>query len=187
MSVPQKYKTCKRWNDPGDVHFLTFSCFQRYQLLSRDRTRQWFVDAVDRARRKHAFDVWAYVIMPEHVHLIVYPRERSSDVSTWLKAIKWPVAIRAMQYLKRTSPAWFERLTDVQPGGKRSFRFWQRGGGYDRNVQQDRALGAMIDYVHENPVRRGLVASVCDWEWSSARWYAGDREVPLEMDDTLLG
>ncbi|MBL8880947.1 MAG: transposase [Phycisphaerales bacterium] len=182
----QKYKTCKRWNEPGDAHFLTFSCFHGYQLLSRDRTRQWLVEAIDRARRRHAWDVWAYVIMPEHVHLIVRPQNAIYDISVLLKAIKWPVSIRARKYLERTSREWMKRLTDVQPNGEFSFRFWQRGGGFDRNIRQERSLGAMIEYIHANPVRRELVREPCEWAWSSARWYDGERDVPLQMDDTLI-
>ena len=47
-------------------------------------------------------------------------------------------------------------------------------------------LRAVIDYIHANPARRGLVAGAQDWEWSSARWYAGVRPVKLEMDDSVL-
>jgi putative transposase len=65
-------------------------------------------------------------------------------------------------------------------------RFWQPGGGYDRNITSAEALRAMIDSLHANPVRRGLVARAEDWEWSSARWYAGLRPVKLEMDQGVL-
>src|SRR5262249_48785979 len=65
-------------------------------------------------------------------------------------------------------------------------RFWQPGGGYDRNITSAAALRAVIDYIHANPVRRGLVARAEDWEWSSARWYAGLRPVKLEMDLGVL-
>ena len=185
-SLHQKYKTCKRWNEPGHAHELTFSCFRRLPLLSKDRTRAWFLEAVDRARVRHEFDVWAYVIMPEHVHLLVHPRRHSYDVSAALKAIKWPVAIRAKRYLERYASPWLVRLTDVSPDGRAVVRFWQRGGGYDRNVPDERALGAMIEYIHANPVRRGLVPTPEDWPWSSARWYAGQRDVPLRIDETIL-
>lgn len=65
------------------------------------------------------------------------------------------------------------------------FRFWQAGGGYDRNVGDESTLRTMIDYIHQNPVRRGLVDRPEDWIWSSARWYAGLDPVVLEMDGTL--
>jgi hypothetical protein len=52
-------------------------------------------------------------------------------------------------------------------------RFWQSGGGYDRNITSPRTLLAAIDYIHLNPVRKGLVEQAADWQWSSARHYQG--------------
>jgi putative transposase len=59
-------KRRRRFNDPGHAHALTFSCYRRQAFLARDGSRQWLIDAIDRARRKHSFHVRAYVIMPEH-------------------------------------------------------------------------------------------------------------------------
>jgi len=181
-----KFKTCQRWNHPGDGHELTFTCFHRIPLLSRDRTRQWLVDSIQRARQRHGFDVWAYVVMPEHVHLLIHPRAAEYRISTILKAIKWPVARWALDYLRQTNPKWLDKLTDRQPSGGMTLRFWLRGGGYDRNVRRYDTLAEMVNYIHANPVRRGLVAEPRDWEWSSARWYDGYRNVPLQMDDNLF-
>lgn len=64
-------------------------------------------------------------------------------------------------------------------------RFWQPGGGYDRNVVEVATVHQMIEYLHANPIRRGLVEHAEDWEWSSARWYAGIRPVRIDMDDTI--
>ncbi len=77
----------------------------------------------------------------------------------------------------------------MQSNGEVHYRFWQRGGGYDRNVIEPATLEMMIEYSHNNPVRRGLVEKPTDWIWSSARFYSGDRRVPLLMDPLpfLLG
>jgi hypothetical protein len=64
------------------------------------------------------------------------------------------------------------------------FVFWQRGGGYDRHAFEA-TLFAMIEYIHNNPVRRGLCAEPTDWIWSSANFYAGEQNVPLGMDECL--
>src|SRR5260370_13050246 len=64
-------KLCRSYNTPGEAHELTFSCFRRLPLLSKDRSRQWFVEALDGAWRRRDVLVWAHVIMPEHVHVIV--------------------------------------------------------------------------------------------------------------------
>ena len=82
------------------------------------------------------------------------------------------------------APEWLTRIT-VREGKRTRRRFWQPGGGYDRNVVQFTTLQKMIDYIHMNPVRRGLVERPEDWHWSSARWYAGIRPVPIEIDATI--
>ncbi|MBC8876333.1 MAG: transposase [Planctomycetes bacterium] len=68
-------KLRRRFDIPGQARELTFSCYRRFQFLSRDRTREWFIEAMENARQEWPIDYWAYVIMPEHVHLLVYPRE----------------------------------------------------------------------------------------------------------------
>src|SRR5437763_11039394 len=102
----------------------------------------------------------------------------------WCRGVE-PVARQAIAYLKAKAPQWLARLT-VHEGQRVRHRFWQPGGGYDRNITSTEALRAMIDYIHANPVRRGLVARVEHWEWSSARWYAGIQPVRIEMDSQVL-
>ena len=153
-------KTCKRFNEPGEAHFLTFSCFQRQAFLSKDRSRGWLIEAIDRPREKHLFHVWAYVIMPEHVHLLVWPTQAVYDVSDFLSSVKQSVAKKAIPYIRRTAPAFLSRMKDVQPNGKEHYRFWQRGGGYDRNEVEPAIIYRKIAYIHNNPVRRGL----CEWQ-----------------------
>src|SRR5215207_7980874 len=92
-------KRVRHFDLPGDAHFLTFSCFHRMPLLSKDRTRKWLVEAIGNARTKHSFDLWAWVIMPEHVHLLIYPRVIDCKVSEVLADIKRPVAQSAIAYL----------------------------------------------------------------------------------------
>jgi putative transposase len=178
-------KRCHRINEAGHAHELTFSCYRRLPLLSRDGTRQWLVEAIEKARDQLRFDLWAYVIMPEHVHVLLCPREPDYEISRILWRIKRPVGRRAIEYLQAQAPDWLDRLTVLRADGTSERRFWQAGGGYDRNIVEERTLRAVVDYIHLNPVRRGLVERPGDWEWSSARWYEGTRPVPLEIDATL--
>jgi putative transposase len=171
------------WNEPGHAHELTFSCRNRWPLLSKDRTRNWLIQALDRARRRHHFDLWAYVIMPEHVHVLLFPRKSDYEISGILRAIKQPVANQAMAYLRKHDPAWLERLRVVGGDGRSMHRFWLQGGGYDRNVHQPETAWKCVLYLHANPVRRGLCHAPTDWAWSSARWYEGLDDVMLDMDD----
>ena len=181
-SFIRKLRRDSTW--PGDAYELTFSCYRRFPFLSRDRTREWFVEALNQAREKLAFDLWAWVIMPEHVHLLVSPNGSQTTIGKIRSHIKEPVARRAMNYLEINAPEWLQKIT-VSEGSRTRRRFWQPGGGYDRNCTEIATAHAMIDYIHLNPVRRGLVEQSTDWEWSSARWYAGLRPVPIEVDATL--
>jgi putative transposase len=171
------------FNEPAQAHELTFSCYQRMPLLSRDRTRQWFIEALNQGREKHGFAIWAYVIMPEHAHVLTFPRTSDYDMSKVLQTIKQSVSRRAMIYLRDHVPEWMTRLEVTWPGGRTEHRFWQQGGGYDRNMFEPETIHASIDYLHNNPVRRGLAATPVDWRWSSARWYSGLMDdVPLTID-----
>jgi putative transposase len=93
-----------RYQEPGQPRELTFSCYRHYAFLGHDRTRTCFVEALDQARRKVGFQLWAYVLMPEHVHLLVYPGDAAEKMSRFLQAIKEPVARKALGYLKTKAP-----------------------------------------------------------------------------------
>jgi putative transposase len=174
-----------RYNEAGEPRELTFSCYHQYGFLSRDRTRKWLVESLQKACPEFGFQLWAYVFMPEHVHFLVWPDDAADKMSAFLQAVKEPVARKGVKWLKNHAPEWLPRIM-VREGARTRHRFWQPGGGYDRNVTSTEALRFMIDYIHANPVRRALVAKAEDWEWSSARWYAGLRPVKLEMDDQVL-
>jgi putative transposase len=127
------------------------------------------------------FDLWAFVFMPEHAHLVVHPRRAEYAVSAILQGIKEPVAREGMAYIRAHAPDWLSRLA-VTSGGRIRHRFWQAGGGYDRNIIQPATLLATIDYVHMNPIRRNLAERPEHWKWSSAAWFAGVGDSPIPLD-----
>jgi putative transposase len=172
MSISVEHRNRRTYNEPGHAHELTFSCYRRYEFLRAERACLWLADAIQEARAELQIALWAYVFMPEHVHLIVQPRRVCYEIAPILKAIKEPVGRRSAWFLAKHAPHWLPRIT--QRRGRRVERhFWQPGGGCDRNVYTSRALRAMIDYIHLNPVRRGLVERTRDWRWSSAAWFEG--------------
>jgi len=166
---------------PGHAHELTFSCYQSYPLLDSDQTRCWLADAFNRVRVSHDVAIGGYVFMPEHVHLIVRPRKPSYDMGEIRKAIKHPVSRTALGWLDHNAPDFVPKLTR-RPGRKTERLFWQSGGGYDRIIDNRDTLQRMIEYIHHNPVRRGLVKQATDWQWSSARWYLLGEVGPVTVD-----
>ena len=166
--VWQKFKKCVRYNDPWHAHALTFSCYHGHKLLASEKACQLLIEALDAARSRRQFDIWCYVFMPDHVHLVIWPRNETYDISRILFAIKRPMSYRAKQ-------------ARIYAGG----HFWQPGGGHDRNLWTTTAIHNEVDYIHANPVRRGLCGRPEDWRYSSDGFYAGLVDVPLQIDPTL--
>jgi putative transposase len=177
-------KNVRHFDEPGDAHFLTFSCYRRMPLLGKERTCRWLIDAVQAARQKHQFDLWGWVIMPEHVHLLVWPKQTNSRVRAILADIKRPVGQEAIVWLEANHPEFLARLT-VCNRNRTYRRFWQAGPGQDRNVFDPNAAHQIVEYIHNNPVRRGLVSEPDQWFWSSAADWAGKENTPLKVDRTI--
>jgi putative transposase len=140
-----KFKLCKRYNNPGHAHELTFSCFRSQPFLLGDHARQWLVDAIQLARTKHSLHIWAYVVMTEHAHLLVWPARAEYSVSSLLATIKTSVTRRALHQVRKTALYFLAGMKDEQPNGKIHYRFWQRGGGYDRNAFEPQTIWNQID------------------------------------------
>ena len=140
-----------RYQQTGEFHFLTFSCFRRRPYLSTDAAKELFEDALERVRRRYLFVVAGYVVMPEHVHLLVNEPQRGLGV--------WSLLSRAVQALKLSVSM-----------RSRERPFWQ-AHYYDFNISTHEKFVEKLRYIHRNPVRRGLVAKPEDWKWSSFRHY----------------
>jgi putative transposase len=148
-----------RYQQTGDIHFITFSCYRRSPLLSDPQARDTFV-TLEKVRRWHAPHVTGFVVMPEHVHLLLSEPERS-NLATVLQMLKQGVSQKLNEHA--TNPFWQPRY-------------------YDFNVCRDQKLMEKLDYMHRNPVQRGLVTHPEDWTWSSARHYATGEECGVEIE-----
>ena len=169
-----KYKTIKHYHDPGDLHELTFSCYRRIQLLTNNAWRTGLSRAIDDACAACEFDLIAFVFMPEPVHLLVYPRTSDPAVSSFLARVKRPVSSQVKADLQATQSPLLKRLIVRERPGKWTFRMWQEGPGYDRNLRDCAAVRASIAYLHDNPVKRQLCHQPDQWRWSSARHFHSD-------------
>lgn len=167
-------KRVKHFHTPGDLHEFTFSCYQRRPLLTDDDWCDQLARSLDDACAEHEIDLVAFVFMPEHVHMLVYPRLQKPNLGLYLARIKQPFSVKIKELLVVEHSSLLPGLTVRERPGKLSFRFWQEGPGFDRNLNTPPAVQAAIDYIHLNPIRRGLCAKAVDWKWSSARYYLLD-------------
>jgi putative transposase len=149
----------KRFQNDGSYHFITFSCHHRDPLLSVP-ARNLFEETLERIRRWYDFYVFGYVLMPEHVHLLISEPKRIK-LSSVLQMLKQNVA-HAMAPPEGT-PFWEKRY-------------------YDFNVWSDAKRVEKLRYIHRNPVRRGLVERPEDWPWSSFRHYLTGVQCVVEIE-----
>ena len=145
-------KRVKHFEDRKCVHELTFSCYRRLPLLTNAEYLQMLSEAVSRASDRHNFDLLAFVWMPKHVHLLVLPRTTESSISALLNAIKRPFSYRIKQLLIKEDSPLLQKLTVRQRPGVMTFRFWQEGGGYDRNLWSDSSRHRL--HPHESSSKR---------------------------------
>jgi putative transposase len=150
----------RRRHGDGSSHFLTWSCWRQRALLGTARRRDCFLRILEQVRRRYRFVVEGYVVMPEHVHLLISEPERGT-VATVMQVLKQRVAHRLLPRPDRVQASlWVEEE-----------HLWQKRY-YDFNVWSARKRMEKLVYMHRNPVRRGLVASPELWAWSSFREYA---------------
>jgi putative transposase len=131
-----------RYQQTGNLHFVTFSCYARRPYLDTDAARDTFARALELMRSRYSFVLHGYVVMPEHVHLLL-SEPSHAPLAKALQAIKLSVAFH-----RRERPFWQKRY-------------------YDFNVYSERKRMEKLTYMHRNPVARGLVQEPDAWAWSS--------------------
>ena len=179
------YKKIRHYNVPGHLHFLTFSCFDRLPILTNDLWRGHLAESLQEARRKHHVDLWAYVFMPEHVHLLVRPKKEKYGIESFLKTVKQGSSRNILVRMKEVSSPLLDRLSVRRTGCRGQHAIWLAGPGYDMNLWTPEKIIAKARYCHWNPVRRGLVKDPARWRWSSYRWLelGCQEDEPIPVDD----
>lgn len=170
----------KRRYGQGDLHFLTFSCYRRLPLLGSKRARNLFVCALEEVRERYGFQLIGYVVMPEHVHLLISEAPKATP-SLVLKVLKQRVSRDLRRRGRRAPPGQIRFAFDRNDGLP---RFWQPRF-YDFNVWSAEKRAEKLQYMHMNPVTRGLVKHPKDWPWSSWSFYERG-EVGLVHIDSVL-
>jgi putative transposase len=171
-------KGLKRYYGQDQLHFVTFSCYRRLALFGTARARNMFVKELDRARRDYGFLLVGYVVMPNHVHLLMSEPKKGTP-STVMQMLKQRVS-RKMRMKGRAIPKGqlslrFPKFAADLP------QFWQPRF-YDFNVYSHKKKKEKLEYMHANPVVRGLVRHPRDWPWSSFSFYAKDETGLVEID-----
>ena len=149
----------KRYQQARDHHFITFSCHCRRPYLADPASKSTVEEILERTRARHNARIYAYVLMPEHVHLLI---NETFDISLAM-------------FLKS-----FKQESSRKLKGTRD-QVWQPRY-YDFNVRTPEKFSEKVQYIHRNPVSRGLAAAPELYAWSSYRHYATGEQGPVSIE-----
>ncbi|RKX29035.1 MAG: hypothetical protein DRP47_02740 [Candidatus Zixiibacteriota bacterium] len=163
----------RHYDDLGTARFITFSCYRRRKYMTDVTTVMILLYQLKTLRSNHAVKILGYVVMPDHVHLVLLPPD-GSKLGVLIGQLKG----RSAHEIIRTRKDIIQRSSG-QPA------IWQRRC-YDHNCRTPDVVIEKIRYCHNNPVSRGLVGEPGDWPWSSYGWYNGDSDCPFDIDGIEL-
>jgi putative transposase len=156
----------KHYDGEGTARFITLCCYRQMKYLSDPKAAELFMAKLDSMRRAYSIKILAYVIMPEHAHLVLLPSDN----------VKLGLVIGETK--SRMAREYFAKINADNRGPN---VFWQKRC-YDHNCRFADVVREKINYCHNNPVKRDLVTEPGEYIWSSYNWYMGKRDVPLEID-----
>ncbi|HYF50257.1 MAG TPA: transposase [Planctomycetota bacterium] len=154
------------------VHFTTFSCYGRRRLLNTDQAKRIVLGVLGSQLAAQSGRCVGFVIMPNHVHALVW-FTRQGQSSEFMKVWKQRSSVLIKQYLLRFLPQYAQTFPADDP-------VWQRRS-YDFNVVTEKKVLEKLEYIHNNPVKAGLVTEPCEWPFSSARFYLQGKSVGLPV------
>jgi putative transposase len=171
----------RRYYGRGDLHFVTFSCYRRRPLLGTPRARDRFVAILNEVRSRFGFRLIGYVVMPEHVHLLI-SEPKTANPSKALQVLKQKVS--SGLHSKPTKSSSERRSFELDDSGTVGLHFWQRRF-YDFNVWSSDKVREKLEYMHANPMKRELVEHPKDWPWSSWSHYENGVEGLIAIDSVI--
>jgi putative transposase len=161
----------------GHLHFITFSCYRRVPFLRSVHAKNVFVQILDEVRNRYGFSLVGYVVMPEHIHLLIGEPAKATP-STVVQVLKQRVS-RRLRRKKRASAAQLSLAFGHAEGTLP--HFWQRRF-YDFNVWSLKKRVEKLHYMHMNPLKRKLVGHPKDWPWSSFSFYSNPKDGLIRVD-----
>ena len=146
--------------------YITAVSKDRLPVFQKEAINKVMCEALNEARNSGGFLIFAYVIMPDHMHLLTDQPRKPSEILRYLKGI---TARRVIDYLKDNKyESSLQKLRHPEWKREHEYSLWQQ----EKNVFSvfsESVFMQKVNYIHQNPVRAGLVERVTDYRWFSAR------------------
>jgi putative transposase len=179
-------KRYKVYKETYNVYFSTSTIVEWLPVFTSDIYFNAIIDSLKYCQANKGLNLIAYVIMPEHIHLVTsnleeinlsdimrdFKRFTSKEISHQLKIDNKHLLLEAMEGFAHKGK------------GNTEYKVWQ-DGFHPESIYSEMFLQQKIDYIHLNPVRRGLVSKPENWLYSSARNYISSDETIITVDKFL--
>jgi putative transposase len=174
----------RRINIDNNCYFITTKTFENKLIFSDKWAKDLFIEVVDECRKKYQFPFNGYAIMPDHVHLLIIPKE-GYKISNIIQKVK---SIFAGKYKSRVaaSLARGERISASKTVAyaeinKYGYPVWQKSF-YDHLIRNKLDFEEKLNYIHKNCLKHGLVDDIENWAYSSWHNYNCDHKKLIEID-----
>jgi len=164
-----------KFSDNSYAHFVTSKTFNNYPYFKDEYCCRILLENIKFYGNKFDYEILAWVIMYDHLHLILWwnvEEKKNLTISKIMQWIKGNSAREIIDYLvlgrrkPLLSPISFEQRLKANHRRGLKYRIWQPGF-YDFNIYSDKKLQEKENYIHQNPIRAGLVKSIDEYKWSS--------------------
>lgn len=168
----------KHYDIENHAHFITFNTHRRLAIID-NKMGAIIIETLRHFIKNGSIFLAGYVIMPNHVHLVMIPGN-GIEIGRVVGEIK-RISARAIHDMLKSAKR--ELLNDLNITRNRlpRFTFWQKRC-FDYNCRTEEEMWEKVNYCHNNPVTKKLVACPEDWKWSSCRWYKKLSEIALELN-----
>jgi putative transposase len=162
----------RHFDGTGTARFVTITCFRREQYLTATAAKNILLQGLAYLRNQRQIKILGWVLMPEHVHLVLLPHD-DVKLGYEIGQMKGWTAREILSQVRHD-----DRVVRRSDGHA---AVWERRC-YDHNCRTPDNTREKIIYCHNNPVTRGLVSDPSQWRWSSYNWYRGEGDMTLEID-----
>ncbi|MFZ2448275.1 MAG: transposase [Syntrophobacteraceae bacterium] len=164
------------FDNEGHAFFVTFSCYRRRRLLDDNQAKGIVIHFLSEQLKNQQGSCVGFVVMPEHVHALIHFNE-NGQLSIFMNQWKRRSSMQ-LKKLYRNDLSAYGRQIDLEGP------MWQPKY-YAFNVYSEKKAKEKLDYMHNNPVKAGLVENAVDWPHSSARWYFLGKSVGVAINETI--
>ena len=162
--------------DQSKTYFFTFQIVRWIDVFSRKEYRNIIVDSLDFCRKEKGLEIWAYVIMTNHIHIIL--SSKTGKLSDTIREFKSFTAKKILETVKSKAESrreWMLEIFSIEAKKRNrnsDYQIWTHEI-HAIEITSKEFLMQKMAYIHLNPVRSGLVEQAEDWLYSSQRNYSG--------------